>query len=79
MDRTYRMEEKAEQKKLREQTGMQLHEDEAAFIALHIVNAELNTNMSEMYEITKLIEGALSVVEYYYHKKFDRKSLDFNR
>ena len=64
---------------IREQMGVQLHEDEAAFIALHIVNAELNTNMSEMYEITKLIEGTISVVEYYYHKGFDRESLDFNR
>ena len=66
-------------KAVRERTGVDLHESEAAFIALHIVNAELNTEMSEMYDITKLIEGALSVVEYYYDKKFDRESLDFNR
>ena len=64
---------------IREQLGVTLHEDEAAFIALHIVNAELNTNMSEMYEITKLIEGTISVVEYFYQKQFDRESLDFNR
>lgn len=64
---------------IRDQLDVVLHEDEAAFIALHIVNAELNTNMSEMYEITKLIEGTISVVEYYYHKGFDRESLDFNR
>ena len=64
---------------IREQLGAVLHEDEAAFIALHIVNAELNTNMSEMYDITNLIEGALSVVEYFYQRKFDRESLDFSR
>lgn len=64
---------------IREQMGVTLHEDEAAFIALHIVNAELNTNMSEMYEITKLIEGTISVVEYFYQKQFDRESLDFSR
>lgn len=66
-------------KVVREQLGVALQEDEAAFIALHIVNAELNTNMSEMYDITNLIEGALSVVEYFYQRKFDRESLDFNR
>ena len=66
-------------KVIREQLGVALQEDEAAFIALHIVNAELNTNMSEMYDITNLIEGALSVVEYFYQRKFDRESLDFNR
>ena len=66
-------------KVVREQLGVALQEDEAAFIALHIVNAELNTSMSEMYDITNLIEGALSVVEYFYQRKFDRESLDFNR
>ena len=64
---------------IQEKLGIQLHEDEAAFIALHIVNSELNTTMSEMYDITKLIEGSISVVEYFYQKKFDRESLDFSR
>lgn len=66
-------------KAIQQQLGVELHEDEAAFIALHIVNAELNTNMSEMYDITKLIEGTISVVEYFYQKEFDRESLNFSR
>lgn len=66
-------------KAVQDQLGIVLHEDEAAFIALHIVNAELNTNMSEMYDITNLIEGTISVVEYFYQKRFDRDSLDFSR
>lgn len=61
------------------QLGVELSEDEAAFIALHIVNAELNTNMSEMYDITQLIDGSIQVVEQFYGKQFDRNSLDFNR
>ena len=64
---------------IRQELQIDLHEDEAAFIALHIVNAELNTNVSEMYDITKLIEGTVSVVEYFYQKQFDRESVDFNR
>ncbi len=66
---------------IRAQCGVQLNEDEAAFIALHIVNAELNTDMSEMYGITRLIDGAVEVVEYFYRDQgtFDRESLDFNR
>lgn len=66
-------------KVIRGELGVSLHEDEAAFIALHIVNAELNTDMSEMFEITKFLEGAIAVVEYFYQKQFDRESLDFNR
>lgn len=64
---------------IREQTQTDLSESEAAFIALHIVNAELNTDMSDMYGITRLIEGTLAVVEYYYQRTFDRESLDFSR
>lgn len=64
---------------IREETRVDLNPSEAAFITLHIVNAELNTSMTVMYDITKLIEGALEVVEYYYQNKFDRESLDFNR
>lgn len=66
---------------VRERCGVELNPDEAAFIALHIVNAELNTNMSEMYDITRLIEGVIRVVEYYYRDRgvFDRESLAFHR
>ena len=66
---------------IRERCGVDLNPDEASFIALHIVNAELNTNMSEMYDITRLIEGVVEVVEYFYRDVgvFDRESLAFNR
>ena len=66
---------------IRERCGVDLNPDEAAFIALHIVNAELNTTMSEMYDITRLIEGVIEVVEYFYRDLgvFDRESLAFNR
>ncbi|MGN0976181.1 MAG: BglG family transcription antiterminator LicT [Gemmiger sp.] len=64
---------------IEKQYGIRLREDEASFLALHIVNAELNTQMSEMYTITELIEGILQVVEYYYGKSFDRDSLAFSR
>ena len=64
---------------IREETHLDLNPSEASFIALHIVNAELNTSMSVMVDITKLIEGTLAVVEYFYQRSFDRESLDFNR
>lgn len=64
---------------IRQKTGIALNDDEASFIALHIVNAEMNTHMPEMYDITKLIDGCIDVVEAHYHKQFDRQSLDFSR
>lgn len=64
---------------IRAETQVELSEAEAGFIALHIVNAELNTSMSVMYDITRFIEGTVTVVEYFYQQKFDRESLDFSR
>lgn len=66
-------------KVIQQRLEVALHSDEASFIALHIVNAELNTDMTEMYDITKLIDGTIDLVEYFYQKKFDRESLDFSR
>lgn len=46
---------------LRAKLDMNIDESEANFIALHIVNAELNSNMMQMYEITTIMEGILAV------------------
>lgn len=48
---------------LRAKLNMNIDESEANFIALHMVNAELNSNMMQMYEITTIMEGILAVVE----------------
>lgn len=53
--------------------------DEAGFIALHIVNAELDTKMSDMMHITKLIQGVLGIIEDYYKLKLDSESLYYDR
>lgn len=66
-------------KMIEQEYGIRLNEDEASFIALHIVNAELNTSMSEMHDMTRLMDGCVRVTEFYYRKNFDRDSLDFNR
>lgn len=66
-------------KTIEDEYHISLHPDEASFIALHIVNAELNTNMSQMQDMTKLLDGCIRVTEFYYNTKFDRQSLDFSR
>lgn len=64
---------------IEEEYKIRLNDAEASFIALHIVNAELNTEMSEIYGITDIIDGCVEVVEAFYKKKFDHKSLGFSR
>ncbi len=53
--------------------------DEAGFIALHIVNAELDTSMSNMVDITELIQAVVKIAEKFYDKKFDVEGLDYSR
>lgn len=59
--------------------GIRLSIDEAGFIALHIVNAELDTNMSSMVQITELIQKILEIVTEYYQMQFDEESLYYSR
>jgi len=53
--------------------------DEAGFIALHIVNAELDTQMSDMVHITELIHRVLDIIKSYYEIEFDEESLYYDR
>ena len=62
-----------------EELGIELPEDEAGFIALHIVNAQLNSNMNNTMEITKLIQSVLKLVKYYYHIDLDESSVYYTR
>ncbi|MDD7390378.1 MAG: PRD domain-containing protein [Lachnospiraceae bacterium] len=64
---------------INERLHVQLCGDEAGFIALHIVNAELETNMSDMYQITGLIRDIFEIIRVYYGRAFDSESLDYDR
>lgn len=64
---------------INERLHVQLCGDEAGFIALHIVNAELETNMSDMYQITGLIRDIFEIIRVYYGRSFDSDSLDYDR
>ena len=53
--------------------------DEAGFIALHIVNAELSINMSETVQMTKIINEIMNTIENFYPNKFDQDSFNTSR
>ncbi|WP_028328806.1 BglG family transcription antiterminator LicT [Brachyspira alvinipulli] len=62
--------------------NIRLSEDEAGFIALHIVNAQTNDNcncIKEMGEITKLIQKIVLIVERHFNIKFNEDSIYYNR
>ena len=64
---------------IREQTQMDLSESEAAFIALHIVNAEYNIKMRDTIDITNLIQEVMGIIRDYFHMEFDESSLSYER
>ncbi|WHY24356.1 PRD domain-containing protein [Bacillus halotolerans] len=64
---------------VKNKTGVSLPEDEAGFIALHIVNAELNEEMPNIINITKVMQEILSIVKYHFNIEFDEESLHYYR
>ncbi|TWI54549.1 BglG family transcription antiterminator LicT [Halalkalibacter nanhaiisediminis] len=59
--------------------GVRLPEDEAGFIALHIVNAELNEEMPNIVNITKIMQEILNIVKYHFNIDYDEESLHYYR
>lgn len=58
---------------------VRLPEDEAASIALHIVNARMNSQMENTVRVTELIQKILSIVRYQYGIIFDEDSFYYIR
>lgn len=62
-----------------EETGVKFLEDEAAFIAMHFVNALLNEEISNVYEITRIMQEVSDIVRHYFLIEFDESSLYYYR
>ena len=58
---------------------MELSTDEAGFIALHLVNAEMEEEVGNIYELTKLMQEITNIVKYYFKVSFDEDSVYFYR
>lgn len=64
---------------IQDKLNIHLPEDEASFIAMHIVNAELNEEMPNVIQITKLIQDILNIVKYHFQIDLDEESLNYFR
>ncbi|MDK2867825.1 MAG: beta-glucoside operon transcriptional antiterminator [Clostridiales bacterium] len=58
---------------------IELPDEEAASIAMHIVNAELGEAMPNVVTMINIIQDTLSIMKYHYHIEFDEDSLYFQR
>lgn len=58
---------------------VRLPDDEAGFIALHIVNAQMDQDIEIIYEITHIMQEVTNIVKYYYGITFDEESVYYYR
>lgn len=65
---------------IEEKFQVRLPDDEAGFIALHIVNAETDEgSMEQMIEITKIMQEISNIVKYYFQIEFDLDAVHYYR
>ncbi|GGI66348.1 BglG family transcription antiterminator LicT [Enterococcus alcedinis] len=62
-----------------EKMGVRLPEDEAGFIAIHIVNAQLKQTTKSVHEITKLMEEIEQIVRIVLGVNIDSQSVYYHR
>ena len=66
-------------KLVKSKLNFELPEDEAGFIAMHLVNADLNQDMPNIANITKVMQNILNIVKYHFKMEFDEESLNYFR
>lgn len=59
--------------------GIRLPEDEAGFIALHLVNAQLDSEMPQVMHITRIMQEILTIVKYQLKIDYNEKALSYHR
>ncbi|SFU04259.1 transcriptional antiterminator, BglG family [Kosakonia arachidis] len=64
---------------LAKRLDVELPEDEAGFIALHLVTAQLNSEMPEVMHITQVMQEILRIVKYQLTLEYDEDSLSYHR
>lgn len=62
-----------------ERLGVTLPEDEAGFIALHLVNAQLGAGMPEVMHLTKVMQDILHIVKYDLRIEYQEEGLSYSR
>ncbi len=59
--------------------NLEMPEDEAAFIALHLINAQLDEEMPMVMSMTKVMKGVLEIVRMHFMIQLDEESLSYHR
>lgn len=64
---------------IKDQTGISMLEDEASFIAMHIIISEMEQDIHSFYDLTYFIQPIVNIVKYYFSLDLDVESLTYFR
>lgn len=64
---------------VRNDLGVNFEIDEAAFMAIHFVNAEMDRTWDFAYEIAEITKKVETIIKDHYRTEFDENSLDYYR
>lgn len=65
---------------IEEETGIRMEEDEAASIALHLVNSRVSREgLDSAVQIVKVVNDTLNIVKYHYKMEIDETSINYER
>lgn len=67
---------------IEDETGKRLSEDEAGNIALHLINAQVNSSYNKVADVaqqTQKIHDILNIIKYSYNTTIDERSISYER
>lgn len=64
---------------IKQEFDINFEEDEAGYIAYHIVNAELNNDLINIANITKVMQQIMNIIKYYFKVEFNEDSSVYYR
>lgn len=64
---------------VKQELDVELPEDEAGFIAMHLVNAQMGGHMNQSRNMPAMIKDILNIVRYTFQVELDEKSLSYER
>ncbi|WP_431087609.1 BglG family transcription antiterminator LicT [Paenibacillus sp. 8b26] len=67
---------------IEDETGKRLSEDEAGNIALHLINAQVNSSYNKVADVaqqTQKIQDILNIIKYSYNNTIDEHSISYER
>jgi beta-glucoside operon transcriptional antiterminator len=64
---------------IEKELGVKLKEDEAGFIALHLINGAIGEIMPNTMDITTIIQDVLNIIKYHFIVEFDEDDLSYDR